>query len=71
MSVLRIARLATTERDFDAQFQRVLHWSGETDRAIEQTVEHIVDDVRARGDAALLEHTARLDGVRAASVAAL
>jgi len=71
MAALRIARLATTERDFDARLQRVLHWSGETDRAIEQTVERIVDDVRARGDAALLEHTARLDGVRAASVAEL
>jgi len=71
MTALRIARLATTERDFDARLQRVLHWSGETDRAIEQTVERIVDDVRTRGDAALLEHTARLDGVRAASVAEL
>jgi histidinol dehydrogenase len=34
-------------------------------------VQGIVDDVRARGDAALLHHTARLDGVQAASVAEL
>jgi histidinol dehydrogenase len=31
--------------------------------AIEGTVRDIVDDVRERGDAALIEHTARLDGV--------
>src|SRR5262245_22642204 len=71
MRAERIARLATTASDFDAQLRRVLQWSGETDRAIEDTVARIVDDVRVRGDAALLEHTARLDGVRAASVSAL
>jgi len=71
MSALRIRRLTTTASDFDAQLQRVLHWSAETDRAIEDTVAGIVDDVRARGDPALLEHTARLDGVHAASVAEL
>ena len=71
MSGVRIRRLATTANDFDSQLQRVLHWSGETDRAIEDTVAGIVDDVRARGDAALLQHTARLDGLQAASVAEL
>ena len=71
MSPVRIKRLTTAASDFDAQLQRLLHWSGETDRAIEDTVAGIVDDVRLRGDAALLEHTARLDGVQAASVAEL
>ena len=71
MTAVRMARLATTASDFDARLQQVLQWSGETDRAIEDTVGRIVDDVRARGDAALLEHTARLDGVRAETVAAL
>jgi histidinol dehydrogenase len=71
MSALGIARLSTATSDFDARLQRVLQWSADTDRAIEDTVARIVDDVRVRGDAALLEHTARLDGVRAASVSAL
>ena len=71
MTALRITRLATTASDFDARLQRLLHWSGETDRTIEDTVERIVGDVRSRGDAALLEHTARLDGVQAGSVAEL
>ncbi len=71
MSAVRITRLTTAASDFDAQLQRVLRWSAQTDRAIEDTVAGIVDDVRVRGDAALLEHTARLDGVHAASVAEL
>ena len=71
MSGVRIRRLATTASDFDSQLQRVLHWSAQIDRAIDDTVAGIVDDVRARGDAALLQHTARLDGVQAASVAEL
>ena len=71
VTAVRIARLATTASDFDAQLQRVLHWSAETDRAIEDAVAGILDDVRARGDAAVLQHTARFDGVQAASVAEL
>ena len=66
-----IRRLATTAADFEAEFQRVLHWSAETDAAIETRVAEIIADVRARGDAAVLEYTARFDGVNAASVAEL
>jgi histidinol dehydrogenase len=64
-------RLATTADDFEAAFQRLLHWSAETDAAIDSRVAGIVADVRARGDAAVLELTARFDGVQAATVAAL
>jgi histidinol dehydrogenase len=71
MSGVAIRHLATTAADFEAAFQRVLHWSAETDDAIEQRVADIIADVRARGDAAVLEYTARFDGVQAASVAAL
>jgi histidinol dehydrogenase len=66
-----IRQLATAAPDFEAEFQRVLHWSAQTDRAIEERVAAILDDVRARGDAALLEYTQRFDGLAASSVAAL
>ncbi len=65
------ARLSTLDADFEQQFQQRLHWSAEQDQAIEQRVRDILADVRARGDAALLDCTARFDGVQAASVAAL
>ncbi|MCA3240518.1 MAG: histidinol dehydrogenase [Rubrivivax sp.] len=68
---VNIRRLSTADADFEPQFQRVLHWSAETDAAIEDRVAQIIDDVRARGDAAVLELTARFDGVQAASMAEL
>jgi len=64
-------RLSTTQDDFQALFQQRLHWSGETDAAIEQRVADILADVKARGDAAVLEYTARFDGVKADHLAAL
>ncbi len=66
-----LRRLDTRSADFEAQFARVLHWSAETDREIETRVEAILDDVRARGDAAVLEYTARFDRLPAGSMAAL
>ena len=63
--------LNTADADFEAQFQRVLHWSAETDAAIETRVAGILADVRARGDAAVLEYTARFDGLQAGSLASL
>jgi len=71
MSTVAIRELSTASADFDAEFERVLHWSDETDQAIEERVAAIVADVRARGDAAVLEYTQRFDGLTAASVAAL
>lgn len=68
---VRIRHLATSAADFAAEFQRVLHWSAETDGAIEERVASILADVQARGDAAVLEYTERFDGVKAVSVAAL
>ena len=68
---VRIRHLDTRDAGFATDFERVLHWSAETDDAIETRVAHIVADVRTRGDAAVLEYTQRFDGVEAASVAAL
>jgi histidinol dehydrogenase len=71
VSAVRIARLSTAQPDFDARLQRALQVAPQTDRAIEDSVAAIVDDVRQRGDAAVLEYTARFDALQAASVAAL
>jgi histidinol dehydrogenase len=68
---MKMRQLDTRAVDFEAEFQRVLHWSAETDGAIEARVAEILAAVRERGDAAVLEFTARFDGVQADSVAAL
>ncbi|WP_341921023.1 histidinol dehydrogenase [Polaromonas sp. YR568] len=65
------ARLSTTDAAFEAQFTARLHWSADTDAAIEQRVAGILADVQQRGDAAVLEYTARFDGLTAASMHAL
>ncbi|MES2384570.1 MAG: histidinol dehydrogenase [Pseudomonadota bacterium] len=65
------ARLSTADGTFEAQFQARLHWSADTDAAIEQRVADILADVQQRGDAAVLDYTARFDGLSAASMAGL
>ncbi|HSN33165.1 MAG TPA: histidinol dehydrogenase [Ideonella sp.] len=66
-----LRQLDTAAPNFEAEFARVLHWSADTDRDIEQRVEAILADVRARGDAALLECTARFDALEVTSMAQL
>jgi histidinol dehydrogenase len=65
------ARLSSTSSTFDAEFKALLHWSADTDAAIEQRVADILADVQHRGDAAVLEYTARFDGLSSASMGAL
>jgi histidinol dehydrogenase len=61
-------RLSTAAADFEADFQARLHWSAETDVAVETSVTEILAQVQARGDAAVLDYTARWDGVQASSL---
>ena len=62
-------QLSTLDAGFDAAFAQRLHWSADTDAAIEQRVADILADVRQRGDAAVLEYTARFDQVPAQAMA--
>ena len=61
-------RLSTTSRTFDADFKARLHWSTETDVAIDQVAADILRDVKQRGDAAVLDYTNRFDRLNATSV---
>ena len=65
------ARLSTSSATFEQDFAQRLHWSADTDAAIEQRVAAILADVRQRGDAAVLDYTARFDGLQAGTMAAL
>ena len=64
-------QLNTADAGFEAAFAARLHWSADTDAAIEQRVADILADVQQRGDAAVLEYTQRFDGLQAADVKAL
>lgn len=65
------ARLSTVSAAFEAEFKARLHWSADTDAAIEQRVADILADVQQRGDAAVLEYTARFDGLNVAAMGEL
>ncbi len=64
-------RLSSVSATFEADFAARLHWSADTDAAIEQRVADILADVEQRGDAAVLEYTARFDGLQVPTLAAL
>ena len=66
-----IRRLATTDPDFDTALEALLAWETVSDAAVQQTVDGIIADVRARGDAALIELTGRLDRWRPQTAADL
>ena len=68
---LTLRRLDTTAAGFDAAFGRLIAFEAAQDPAVDAAVAAIVADVRARGDAAVLEYTARFDRVRASRAADL
>ena len=66
-----IARLSTRDADFDARLARLTAFDAAQDETVDQTVTEILAAVKSRGDAAVLEYTARFDGVRAGALAEL
>ena len=64
-------QLNTADAGFEAAFAARLHWSADTDAAIEQRVADILADVQQRGDSAVLAYTQRFDGLQATEVSAL
>ncbi len=68
---MKVRRLSTRDPGFEAEFGRLVAVDSAVDKAIERAADAIVDDVRARGDAAVLEYTNRFDHMTAASVAEL
>ena len=68
---INIRKLDSTDADFKAQLAAVLAFEASEDEAIDRAVLRILDDVKKRGDAAVLEYTKQFDHVDGASIAAL
>jgi len=66
-----ITQLKTSDADFLSRLDQLLAWEQSTDSEVVTTVSAILEDVRQRGDAALLEYTAKFDRVEVASAAEL
>ena len=66
-----IRRLDSSHADFAATLARLTAFDTAQDEAVDTSVASILVDVRARGDAAVLEYTLLFDHVKAPSMAAL
>jgi histidinol dehydrogenase len=66
-----LTRLDSTAADFSARLARLLQFDDAADAEIERTVAAILADVKTRGDAAVLDYTARFDRLERASMSAL
>lgn len=64
-------RLATGQADFDAQLSQLLAFEAAQDPQVDATVAAILADVKARGNAAVLEYTKKFDGVSASTLGEL
>jgi histidinol dehydrogenase len=66
-----IRKLNTADTDFQQQLDALLAWESVSDGAVNQVVQDVIADIRARGDAALVDFTNRFDGWEAKSPAEL
>ena len=64
---MNVRRLDASDPSFDAQFAALVATDTAIDREVERVTGEIVDDVKRRGDAALLEYTNRFDRTNAAT----
>jgi histidinol dehydrogenase len=63
-----IARLNTQESDFASRLDQLLAWESVSDAKVNQIVDDILADVKARGDDAVVEYTNRFDQTQAKSM---
>ncbi|MFT5398070.1 MAG: histidinol dehydrogenase [Planctomycetota bacterium] len=68
---MNIRQLDSQQAGFDRALKELLARETESDDAVFDTVNRIIKDVKQRGDAALLEYTARFDDLRPVNAAAL
>jgi histidinol dehydrogenase len=68
---IAVRRLNAADQDFARHLDHLLSWESVSDDGVNQRVLEIIQAVRERGDAALVEYTQRFDGLEVASMADL
>lgn len=68
-SVLRL--LSAADQNFDQQLDQLLAWESVSDEAVQNSVKDIIDNIRQRGDEALIEYTQTFDQFTNASLATI
>jgi len=69
--MISLKRLSTADADFKGRLDALLAFEGAQDESIDRTVAAILADVKARGDAAVVEYTNRFDRLSATAMAEL
>jgi len=59
---MKLRRLSTRDAGFAGELEALIRYEPAQDASVHDTVRRIVADVRARGDAAVLEYTKKFDG---------
>jgi histidinol dehydrogenase len=68
---MKIRRLSTIDSNFDKALKALLAFETAQDDSVDLVVANILKDVKARGDAAVLEYTNRFDKTNAGTINAL
>lgn len=68
---IEIRRFSSAQNDFAEQMNALLAWEAVSDAGVQKTVADIIDDIRTRGDAALIEYTNKFDRMAVSSMAQL
>ncbi|NLC99571.1 MAG: histidinol dehydrogenase [Gammaproteobacteria bacterium] len=66
-----VRRLNAQDTDFNSQLDQLLSWESVSDASVNQRVLDIIDNVRTRGDAALVDYTRQFDGLDVAQMSDL
>ena len=68
---IEIRRFRSDQPDFSQQMDDLLAWEAVSDSGVQEAVTNIVNDVRSRGDEALIEYTNKFDRTSANTMADL
>ncbi|RBP26993.1 histidinol dehydrogenase [Marinobacter pelagius] len=71
MTDVTIKRLNASQSDFDSALAKLLAWDDSVDHQVNESVRHILHEVKTRGDQAVLEFTEKFDRLAVGSVAEL
>ena len=71
MTDVTITRLTASDAGFDNALNKLLAWDDSVDHQVNESVRHILGEVKQRGDDAVIEFTARFDQLEVASMAEL
>ena len=68
---VNIRRLNASQPDFDSELATLLAWDDSVDHQVNESVRHILHEVKTRGDQAVLDFTEKFDRLKVGSVSDL